>query len=228
MIETEGLRLCLGGQTILAGIDLVVEAGESVALVGPNGSGKTSVLRCLLGLVPFSGRARVGGYDVLGQAVEARSQMAYIPQKPAFGAANVREVVAFSAAVRRADPARIDRVLEEVGLGGPALARRAARTLSGGMQERLSLALALLSSAPVMLLDEPTASLDREGQAAFVETARALRNDGRTLLLALHRSDEIAALADRVLCLEGGRVITPATQTSSASRALVAVQGGRR
>jgi ABC-type multidrug transport system ATPase subunit len=205
VIAARGLRLRLDGRQILDGVSFEVARGESVALTGANGSGKTSILRCLLGLVPFEGAASVDGHDVVREPIAARSLVGYLPQKPAFGDATAEETLAFAARLRRLDRTRIAPLLDQVGLG--AHARERVRTFSGGMQQRLSLALALLTDAPVLLLDEPTASLDREGQAAFLEMAEVLRQGGRTLLLASHRPDEVARLADRVLHLDGGRLL---------------------
>lgn len=202
MIRAIDLRVRVGGRAILNGLRFEVERGETVALVGANGSGKTTVLRALLGLVPFEGYASIDGFDVVKQAVAARSRVGYLPQKPAFGDATAAEVLSFVARLRRVRRERASELLERVGLA--AHAREKARTFSGGMQQRLSLAVALLADPPVLFLDEPTASLDREGRRTFLEIAASLRAEGRTLLLASHRSDEIARLADRVLHLEEG------------------------
>jgi ABC-2 type transport system ATP-binding protein len=198
------LTVRFGERAALDGVSFDVAAGEAVALVGANGSGKTTALRALLGLCPFAGRASVGGHDVLAAPVAARRLVGYLPQRPAFGDATALEVLGFVAKLRRVDAARVAAVLDEVGLSRHA--RERARTFSGGMAQRLSLAVALLADPEVFFLDEPTASLDREGQAAFLDIAGALRRRGRTLLLASHRSEEIARLADRVLCLDEGRL----------------------
>jgi len=205
LVAVEGLSLTLGTRTVLNAVSFEVTRGESVALVGPNGSGKTSVLRCLLGLVPFKGRARIDGFDVVRDAVVARRLTAWMPQKPAFGDAQAREFLVFVAKLRRLDVKRVDAVLETVGLTGNA--RERARTFSGGMQQRLSLAAALLADAPLLLLDEPTASLDRAGQTMFLDTISRLRSEGRTLLLASHRQEEIARLTDRVLVVDDGHIV---------------------
>jgi heme ABC exporter ATP-binding subunit CcmA len=204
VIRVAELGLEIGSRAILKGISFTVAEGEVVALVGPNGSGKTSVLRSVLGLVPFTGRVTIGGHDVLRQPVQARQLIAYLPQRPAFGEGTAREALSFFARLRRIDPGRVARALAEAGLS--AHAHHPVKTFSGGMQQRLSLALALLADAPVMLMDEPTASLDREGQEAFLDTARELRRLGRTILLASHRAHEVAVLTDRVLALEEGRL----------------------
>lgn len=217
LVDVDGMSLTFGKRTVLDRVSFSVKQGESIALVGPNGSGKTSVLRCLLGLVPFQGRATIDGFDVVRDPVVARRLTAWMPQKPAFGDALAREFLVFVAKLRRVDLARVDAVLETVGLA--AHTRERARTFSGGMQQRLSLAAALLADAPLLLLDEPTASLDRAGQATFLDTIARLRADGRTLLLSSHRQEEIARLTDRVLVVDDGRItphVPPETGTGAA------------
>ena len=208
MISAKDLRVVLQGRTILDGLSFEVARGEAVALVGANGSGKTTVLRCLLGLVPFAGSATIGGHDVVRSPVEARLLTGYLPQRPAFGDMTAGEALRFVAKLRRVPLERVVPALQRVGLERHANA--CARTFSGGMQQRLSLATALLADPPVLLLDEPTASLDRAGQHAFLELAASLRSEGRTLLLASHRAEEIERLASRVIELHEGRPLAGA------------------
>lgn len=203
MIVAETLRVVLQGRTVLDGIGFQLRRGEAVALVGANGSGKTTVLRCLLGLVPFTGQARIGGHDVVREPVAARTLVGYLPQRPAFGDMTAEEALRFVAKLRRVPLEGVLPALRRVGLERHAGA--SARTFSGGMQQRLSLAAALLANPPVLLLDEPTASLDRAGQDSFLELAASLRDEGRTLLLASHRAEEIARLTSRVIELHEGR-----------------------
>jgi ABC-type multidrug transport system ATPase subunit len=205
VIRVDGLRVRLGGRTVLDGIDFGVARGEAVALVGPNGSGKSTVLRALLGLVPFEGTVRVGGHDAAREPIEVRSLVGYLPQRPGFGDATAREALRFAARLRRVELRRADELLEQMGLARHA--RERARTFSGGMQQRLSLAMALLADPHVLLLDEPTASLDRTARRDFMDLLSELRRRERTLVLASHRDEEIARLTDGVLWLEEGRVV---------------------
>lgn len=207
MIRARGLTVRIGDRAILEDISLEVAKGEAVGLVGANGSGKSTLLRCLVGLVPYEGELSVGGRDVAADPVGAKSLLGYLPQKPAFGDARADEALRWVARLRGVPVARVGEALLEVGLS--AHARERAATFSGGMQQRLSLAMALLSGAPVMLLDEPTASLDLEGQRTFAEIAQALRRSGRTVLVSSHRPGEIARLTDRVVHLDAGRVVEP-------------------
>jgi ABC-type multidrug transport system ATPase subunit len=207
MIAAHEMSLALDGHAILDRVSFDVARGEAVALVGANGSGKTSLLRCLLGLVPFEGRAAVAGHDVAREPVAARSAVGYVPQQVGFGDACAAEVLLFVARLRRLDRGRVPAALDAVGLGAHAGDR--VRTFSGGMQQRLALAVALLGTPPVLLFDEPSANLDRDGQAFFYEAVGRLRRDGHTLLLASHRSEEVAGLTDRVLYLDHGRLAAP-------------------
>jgi ABC-type multidrug transport system ATPase subunit len=205
MIVADDVTLDIAGRTILDRVAFTVERGESVALVGPNGSGKTSVLRCLLGLVPFTGRLAIDGHDVVREPIAARGLVGYVPQHAAFADASARDVLAFVAKLRRIDGARIHDVLALTGLRDHAGDR--VRTFSGGMRQRLALAAALLPDPPVLLFDEPTANLDRDGQALFDRLVAQLRRAGHTLLLASHRSEEVTALTDRAIALDAGRIV---------------------
>lgn len=225
MIEARELSLTLEERPILDRVSFSVWRGESVALVGPNGSGKTSVLRCLLGLVPFGGHVTIDGHDAVRAPIAARAAVSYVAQKPAFGDATAREVLVFVARLRRVARSRIGEVLAEVDL--EAHADQRVRTFSGGMQQRLSVALALLADAPVLLLDEPSASLDRQGQELFFAAVQRLRARGRTIVLASHRPEEVTWLTDRTLHLENGRIVDEAWTERKPAR-LVALRGERR
>jgi ABC-type multidrug transport system ATPase subunit len=155
--------------------------------------------------VPFTGRVSIDGHDAVREPIECRTRLSYVPQRAAFGDALAVEVLGFAAKLRRIDRLRVTEALRAVGL--EAHARERVRTFSGGMQQRLSLAAAVLVDAPILLLDEPSASLDREGQTVFLDLMDRQRRAGRTIVLASHRPEEVAHLADRVVELASGRVV---------------------
>ncbi len=217
MIRIEGLRKRFGRFTAVDGVDLTVGAGDSLALWGVNGAGKTTVIRCVLGLHRFKGRITVGGIDVTRRGKAARRLIGYVPQELGFyDDLRVAEAVRFFARLKQTRPGSVDQVLHGVGLDGHGGKR--IRELSGGMKQRLALSIALLGDPPVLILDEVTASLDACGRADFIGMLRqrAGLSDGhgigspepsRTIVFASHREDEIHAMARRVVVMDRGRVV---------------------
>jgi len=194
----------------LRGVTLRLRAGEGVALLGRNASGKSTLLKCLAGLiVPSGGTATVAGHDCAAGGAALRRDAAYVPADPRSFAWRLsgRENLLFfgrlwglgGAALRE----RVESALASVGLDG----RRPVAEYSSGMRQRLSLARALLSRPRVLLLDEPTTGLD----AAAADEIRALllarREGGGTLLWATHNGDDVAALGERALVLRDGRLV---------------------
>jgi nitrous oxidase accessory protein len=183
-----------------------VQPGETIALWGPNGAGKTTVLRCLLGLLSFQGTAQVLGHPCGPRGRASRRQLGYVPQEVRLHAdQTVRETVRFYARLRRVTSDRVDRLLEEWGLGD--VDRRTVRNLSGGMKQKLALVIALLADPPVLLLDEPTSNLDARSRREFSVLLERLKASGKTLLFCTHQASEVWRLADRVIVLEAGRAI---------------------
>jgi ABC-type multidrug transport system ATPase subunit len=175
---------------------------ESVALWGPNGAGKTTVLRCLLGLARYTGEVRVAGIDPARHGEQARLHIGYVPQNLPLSPMTVAELTAYIARLKRAPQEEGRAKLEQLGIAEHG--HKAVNDLSGGMKQRLALALALIGSPPVLLLDEPTANLDARGRADLVQLLKRLKREGMTLLFSSHRPEDILALADRVLLLESG------------------------
>ena len=205
MITIDRVTKRFGRATAVDGVSLEVPEGDAVALWGTNGAGKTTLIRCVLGLVRFRGRITVGGHDVRRNGKRARSLIGYVPQELGFyDDLGVTEAVLYFARLkgaRRTDPGA---VLDRVGLWGHGGKR--IRELSGGMKQRLALAVALLGNPRVLVLDEVTASLDACGREEFVEVLAGLAAEGRSLLFASHRAEEVTTLARRVVMLERGRV----------------------
>jgi Cu-processing system ATP-binding protein len=207
-VRVEELVKCYGALRAVDGVSFNVDPGEVAVLLGPNGSGKTTTLRCAAGLLrPGAGRISIGGFDLHREYRQARRQFSYLPQQASFPAnLRVREVLEFHAKLRAVASGRISQALAEAGLSEQD-AERYVGQLSGGMRQRVSLALACLSAAPLMLLDEPTANLDPEATVHFRQLARQWRAAGRSLLISTHVLNDVEELADRVVVLVAGRKV---------------------
>jgi len=190
----------------LAGISFTIEPGQIVALLGPNGSGKTTTFKCILGVTAFDGSIEIAGRPVKTQGKNARRLIGYLPQTPAFDPGDTAEgVLRFLADLKGADRRRVDLLLERVKLTDERLMK--VGEISGGMRQRLALAAALLSDPPVLLLDEPTANLDTDSRKQFRMLLAELRQEGKTVLLSTHFIEGLQGLADRFIVLKQGRVV---------------------
>jgi len=205
-IELKDVRKRYDGVTALDGVSLEVAAGERVALVGPNGSGKSTLMRAVMGMLACEGEIRLDGDDPFRHRARLASRMAYVPQATPRLGATVGELSRTVARLRGVEPAEIARIAAELELDLDALARRPVRALSGGMQQKLIISLALASPVSLLILDEPTASLDRQARQRFFRVFEE-RAEGATLLLGSHRLDEVRRLVDRVVALEAGSVV---------------------
>ncbi len=205
MIEIGQVTKRFGRVAAVDGVSLEIPAGESLALWGTNGAGKSTLIRCVLGLHRFSGRIAVGGHDVLRDGKRARLAIGYVPQELGFhDELGVREAFAFFARLKGLRCVDASKAIDRVGLLGHEHKR--IRELSGGMKQRLALAFALLGDPAVLILDEVTASLDAVGREEFVRVLERLSGEGRTLLFASHRIEEVGTLAKRVAMLKAGRL----------------------
>lgn len=207
-VRAERLVKRYGPVTAVDDLTFAVEPGETFALVGPNGAGKTTTLRMLLGLSrPDSGRIAIGEQGLPPHDPEARRRLGYVPQRVEFPAGRtVAEVLGFFAELRALPPAAVGRALSRVGL--EPLAARRANELSGGYTQRLSLAQALLGEPDVLVLDEPTASLDPAHQHLALRAARAFAHEHAGGVLAiLHDINLASQYADRVVLLKQGCVL---------------------
>jgi ABC-2 type transport system ATP-binding protein len=203
-IELAKVAKRFGKVEALRAIDLDLPSGAKVALIGPNGSGKTTLIRALLGLVHYEGEVRIDGRPVARAALAPR--LAYVPQIAPQMAASCSELIRAIAELRAIEPAAIRDIAARLELSTDAIADRAFRTLSGGSKQKLLIALALASRPELLILDEPTASLDAEARGRFLALQRELAGDA-TLILCSHRLDEIRSLVDHVVALEDGRVV---------------------
>jgi Cu-processing system ATP-binding protein len=196
-----------GTQPAVVDLHFEVGAHEVVALLGPNGSGKTTCLKAAAGLVvPTSGEVRIGAGAQPAASPAARAVLSFLPQKVSFPEALTgQEVLEFYRSLRAVAPPRVGEVLRFASLNGSS--GRAVGLYSGGMVQRLGLAVAMLPDAPVLLLDEPTAALDPEGLAAFYQLVTRRREEGKTILFTSHHLGDAERLADRFAVLVGGRLV---------------------
>lgn len=205
MIRISNVTKRFGRTRAVDDLSLDIGAGESVALWGVNGAGKSTLIRCVLGLFRFQGSIDIGGFDVRRHGKRARMLIGYVPQELGFyDDLRVNEAVCFFARLKGLRIRSSEDVLQGVGLVGHE--RKRIRELSGGMKQRLALAIAMLGDPPVLVLDEVTASLDACGREEFISLLERLRGSGRTMLFASHRVEEVTTLARRVVTLEKGRI----------------------
>jgi len=209
MIVATEITKRYGKMLALDNVSFTIEAGESIALWGANGAGKTTAIRCLLGIHGFEGTLTINGINVLKQGKSARALIGYVPQEMSFFEMSVAETLIFYARLKKVDTQTIDAVLKTVDLLDHR--SKSVNALSGGMKQRLALAIALLANPPLLLLDEPTASLDTAAQRDFIRMIRNLNAAGKTIVFSSHRFEEVAALANRVLLLNVGKLVNKFT-----------------
>lgn len=218
LLEAKGLCVKRADRAVLEEVSLRLEAGARVAVLGANGSGKSTLLRALLGLEPWErGEVQLGGasLSVLGRRAIATRATLVLQDTHIEAPITVRELVELGRHPHRGSPAATrDRACVEEALRRAdvlALAERDVRTLSGGELQRAHLARALAQDTPVLLLDEPTSSLDLGHQLALLETLRDLADEGRAVCVVLHDLSLAARWAQRIVVLAGARVLAEGT-----------------
>lgn len=215
VIEAKALKKSYGKNKVLKGISLTVERGTMLALLGPNGAGKTTTVRILSTLLGFdSGTVRVAGYDVATAPDDVRSVIGLTGQSAAVdelltGRENLVMMGRLYHLTKQSATARAQELLEEFDL--VKAAERPVKTYSGGMRRRLDLAVSLIATPPIIFLDEPTTGLDPRSRIAMWEIIERLKKNGATILLTTQYLEEADQLADKIIVIDGGKVIAEGT-----------------
>ena len=218
MLGVEGLRVSYGQIQAVRGIDLAVEKGEIVALIGANGSGKTTTVKAIAGLLPFAGTVRYKGEALRPMQAErnVRKGLSLVPEgRGILGQMSVRENLLMGVYTRK-DPHAARHEIGEMMERFPILAERAdqdAYLLSGGEQQMLAIARALLSRPSLLLFDEPSLGLAPKITGQIFELIGELREQGLTVLLVEQKAKQTLQMADRAYLLETGKVVTSGAGT---------------
>lgn len=215
VIEANNLKKSYGKNEVLKGVSLKVKRGTMLALLGPNGAGKTTTVRILSTLLSFDGgRAKVEGHDIIANPDKVRSVIGLTGQSAAVdelltGRENLIMMGRLYRLKSSSAKARAQELLEEFDL--VEAAERPAKTYSGGMRRRLDLAVSLIATPPVIFLDEPTTGLDPRSRLAMWAIINKLMDGGTTILLTTQYLEEADQLADRIVVIDGGKVIAEGT-----------------
>ena len=218
MIRYQQFTKAYGDRRVVDELTFEVPPGTVVALLGPNGSGKTTSIKAAAGLLrPTSGAVVIGADALAATDPRAREHVSFLPQRVSFPETLTgREVVEFYRRLREAPIEAADRVLKFASLNGAGT--RAVGTYSGGMVQRLGLAVASLAQTDVLLLDEPTAALDPDGLCAFYGLIEARRKAGGSVFFSSHQLGDVERLADLMAVIVHGRLVAVLSERELAAR----------
>lgn len=206
MINFQNVAKTFRRARVLDGINLDIGLGERVALIGSNGAGKTTLIRCLLGEYTHEGSVSIDGRSPRRDRTAVLGEIGFVPQLPPPLKMPVGQLIGFAASLCGTEPARIVELAKRLGLDTEAIKDRQFVRLSGGMKQKLLIAIALGRNARVLVMDEPAANLDPEARKIFFELL-AERAENATMLISSHRLNEVSALVNRVIELDMGRVV---------------------
>jgi len=206
MIQFNNVAKTFRRARVLDGISLNIGLGERVALIGSNGAGKTTLIRCLLGEYTHDGAVAINGLNPRSNRTEVLGNIGFVPQLPPPLKMPVGQLIDFSASLCGTDPQRIHAIAKRLGLDVENILTRQFVRLSGGMKQKLLIAIALGRDAKVLVMDEPAANLDPEARKIFFDLL-AERLDDATMIISSHRLDEVSALVNRVIEMDMGKVV---------------------
>ncbi len=206
MIKFDNVKKTFRRTEVLKGMNLDIQKGDRIALVGSNGAGKTTMIRCLLGEYTCEGQVLVNGHDPREERELILKDIGFVPQLPPPLKMPVGQLIQFSASLCDADPQEMISVLERLGLNYDELKSRPFVKLSGGQKQKILISIALGREAKILILDEPAANLDPEARHIFFQLL-AEKKDEAVMLISSHRLDEVAALVNRVIEMDQGIVV---------------------
>lgn len=225
IIDIDNVSKSYAGNCVLSNINLQVNSGECIVLIGHNGAGKTTLMKLMLGLTrPTSGQIKVLDHNPAFSANTAQHQsLGYLPESVAFHEAMTgRELMRFYSRLKSLQNTECDHLLELVGL--QAAADRRIGTYSKGMRQRLGLAQAMLGTPQLLFLDEPTTGLDPQLRQQFYELIEQLHQQGTTSVISSHALNEVEARADRFIIMKAGRMIASGSLHELYQQAALPVQ----
>ncbi len=215
LLAAEGLLRRFGDVLAVDGVSLAVHPGEIVGLLGPNGAGKTTILRMLAGILrPTSGTVRIHGLDMQEAPLEAKQRIGFLSgDTHLYQRLTPREVLEYFGRLYEVPPERLARRIDELvaQLEMSSFAARPCSTLSSGQKQRANIARAFLHEPTVLILDEPTATLDVVSGQFIIEAIRGQKGAGRAVLFSTHIMGEAEYLCDRILLLHEGRLLDQGT-----------------
>jgi ABC-2 type transport system ATP-binding protein len=206
MIKLEKLQKSFRRTHVLKGLDLDIQLGDRIALVGSNGAGKTTMIRCLLGEYTHEGTVRVKGLDPRARRCDVLGRIGFVPQLPPPLKMGVGQLIDFAARLCHSEPSRMVGIAGRLGLDFDELRCRPFVKLSGGEKQKILISIALGRDTDLLIMDEPAANLDPVARQVFFGLL-AERRESVSMIISSHRLDEVAALVNRVIELDRGRIV---------------------
>ena len=206
MIKFENVSKVFKKNRVLDSTDLEIQLGERIALVGSNGAGKTTLIRCLLGEYTHDGSVTVEGQAPRQNRAQVLQKIGFVPQLPPPLKMPVGQLINFASKVCNSERSRMVGIASRLGLDVAKVEHLPFNKLSGGMKQKLLIAIAMGRDSKILVMDEPAANLDPEARHIFFQLL-AERQDNTTMLISSHRLDEVASLVNRVLELDRGKVV---------------------
>jgi len=211
LVKADNITKTFMGSRVLDGVSLRIDAGERIAMMGPNGAGKTTLVRAILGFYHVdSGSVQVQGHDPVKERVEVLKHISFIPQLPPPVKLSLDEMLLY---IERSSGVERERIIREAGRMDLDIKGHSSKPffkLSGGMKQKLLIAIALSKESDLLIFDEPTANLDPKGREKFYELLTEIDESCATLFIT-HRLDEIEGLVNRKIYMDLGKVVEDET-----------------